>query len=135
VNYRKAIEQQLQLIEQSPHDARILMKAGELYQKAEEPKLAAGMFFRAAQCYLAEGLSLKAAALLKQVLRLVPHRVEAREILASTLLKLGLHDDAADQYQELLEHYRLAGAAEDVARLLETLTRLGIPFNELNQRE
>ncbi len=135
MSYRKAIEQQLQLVEQSPRDARVLLKAGELYLKAEEPKLAGDMFFRAAQCHLADGFYLKATAVLRQVLRLVPHRVEAREILASTLLQLGLREDAADQYRQLLEHYRLTGAAEDAARALEALAGLGIPLYELKQRE
>lgn len=132
---RRTLEQLLQLVQQNPYDARILLKAGELYQKAGEPKLAAEMFFRSAQCHVADGIHLKATAILRQILRLVPHHVEARELLASTLQQLGLQDDAVYQYRELLEHYRLAGAAEDAARTLETLAGLGIELDELKQRE
>lgn len=123
----KALEQYLRLLEQNPRDARLLQKAGELFQKAGAHELAAEMFCRVARCYRDDGYLLKAVALSKQVLKLAPQLAEAREDLVSMLEQLGLHGEAAAQYQELLRHYQMKGAAEDASRTLETMTRLGIP--------
>jgi pilus assembly protein FimV len=134
VSYRKAIAQYLQLLEQSPRDTRLLSKAGGLLQKAGEHRLAGEMYCRLAQCYRDDGFALKAAALFKQVLKLSPQHTGAREALASTLEQIGLHEEAAAQYQELLAVYRLTGAAEDAARTLETMIRLGMPGVDPSQK-
>ena len=119
--YRKAIERLRAELERTPDDVRLLQKMGELFQKTGDQKAAAESFARVANCYLRDGFLLKAVALLKQVLKLSPGLLAAREALAATLNQLGLKAEAVDQLNVLLREYAVLERADDAARVAQAL--------------
>lgn len=123
--YRRAIERLRGELEKSPDDVRLLQKIGELFQKAGDSMAAAESFARVANCYLRDGYQLKAVALLKQVLRLAPGLVAARETLATTLKQLGLKAEAVEHFKVLLREYAVLERADDTARVAKALADLG----------
>jgi pilus assembly protein FimV len=94
---------------------------GELFQKAGDQKAAAESFARVANCYLRDGFLLKAVALLKQVLKLSPGLLAARETLAATLTQLGLMAEAVEHLNVLLREYAVLERADDAARIAQAL--------------
>ncbi len=127
MDYRKAIERQRALLEQSPNDVTLLQKMGELFQKAGDQKAAAEAFWQVANCYLRDGFLLKAAALLKQVLKLHPQLTSAREALAIAYVRLGLKFEAIEQYRALLREYSVLEHAEGAGRVAKLLAEIESP--------
>ncbi len=98
---------------------------GPATSKAGDSKAAAESFAKVADCYLRDGYLLKAAALLKQVLRLAPGLVPARETLVTVLDQSGLKPDAVEHLKVLLREYAILGRAADAARVAKALADLG----------
>jgi pilus assembly protein FimV len=108
-------------------DPRLLSKVAGLQQKMGDNIEAAETFTRLALVYKRDGFILKAAAVLKQALKLAPVLLEAREELAVMCEALSLSSDAVIAYGELLRTSRLHGDRARAARALEALLRLGAP--------
>ncbi|MBZ4399403.1 hypothetical protein OWM54_01600 [Myxococcus sp. MISCRS1] len=123
---RDAIEQQLALVEEEPRNIVRLQRAAELLQRAGDAREAAEMFSRIAREYLRDGFHLKAVALLKQVLTLEPRAASSRELLAEACAQGGSTQEAHAVYSALLEEYRWAGRAEDIARVLQAMAAVGV---------
>lgn len=127
--YRSAIERLRGELEKSPDDVRLLQKISELFQKAGDSRAAAESFAKVANCYVRDGYQLKAVALLKQVLRLAPGLVAARDTLATTLNQLGLKAEAVEHLKVVLREYAILERADDTARVAKALADLGHHFS------
>jgi pilus assembly protein FimV len=74
VSLRSAIAELRALLAQTPEDPRLLQRLGEALQKQGALDEAADTFTRVAEIHARDGYLLKAIALFKQVLKLVPER-------------------------------------------------------------
>src|SRR5258708_12495915 len=69
--FEKAVKEYQRVLEVDPDDVRVLQKLAELYQKMNRKAEAADCFEKVAKTYAAQGFYLKAAALSKQVLKVI----------------------------------------------------------------
>lgn len=121
---KKAIAQLHAALEAAPDDAELLQRLAEALQRVGDTRGAADALARLAQRQLRDGYPLRAAALLKQVLRLDPEHVSAREALAALLAQLGLGPEAVEHYRFLLRHYTALQRAAEVLRVADALEAL-----------
>ena len=114
----------LKLLEKDPDDARLLVKVAELYQKAGDRAEAAKYFLRVAHAYQADGFSLKAVAVLKQVLKLGADTPQIRIELSQSYERLGLAQDAARQLKVACARIEEGGDSGQAASLYDKLAAL-----------
>lgn len=104
-----------------PEDMRIQLKIAETYFRARETEKAIETYRKIAQKYSEENFILKAVAILKNILKLDPLRVDVNIKLAELFLKLEMTADAANQYQIVMQNYSTGGEGE---KLIETCQKL-----------
>lgn len=124
VSYRRAIEAIRAELEQHPNDLRLLQKLGELLQKSGDNKSAAATFLKVAENYGRDAYFLRAVALLKQVLKLDPTLIEARDHLARYYVMLELKAEAKAEYTILLADYSRLQRMADILRVMVALSAL-----------
>jgi len=101
------------LLQDSPDDAGLLNRIGDLYLRSQRNDRATTVFLRLATHYRNKGFDPKAAAIFKKVLKLEPLHDEAREGLARLALDQGMVRDAQET---LREGARLHAARSDWTR-------------------
>ncbi|MDO8599695.1 MAG: tetratricopeptide repeat protein [bacterium] len=89
-----------ELIDQDPHDLRMLLKLGDLYAKGGRASDATQAYLRVAGFYVEQGFYLKAVAVYKQVLKIEEITI-VQEELAGLYYQLGLVQDAMEQYEQV----------------------------------
>jgi len=117
----KAIKAYDRILAEDPKDVRVLLKVGELHQKRGDEPAAAATFNRVAEAYTDQGFFLKAIAVYKQMVKLVPDDVRVNERLASLYQQLGIMSDAMGQLQLVAQAAERAG---DQGKLLDVLRRM-----------
>jgi tetratricopeptide (TPR) repeat protein len=100
---KKAIQEYLRLIEESPKDKRLYLKLGDLYLKNEEIERAIKEYLKLADLYVEEDLNFRAISIYKRVLSIDPKFTEAFHKIAKLYLKEGLAGSAKSYYQNVLE--------------------------------
>ncbi|MEW5742913.1 MAG: hypothetical protein AB1938_28615 [Myxococcota bacterium] len=111
-------------IELDPGNVELRLKLGELLQKEDDLPGAAATYLEVARLFRRDGFSLKAAAMLKQALKLDPKLTAAREELVSIYVGLALKEEAIAEYELLLRDYATLERADDVARIATALAEL-----------
>lgn len=91
---------------QDPVDMRLKLKIGELYVRKKDLATAIPIFAEVAEAYEKEDFLLKAIAIYKNILKVSPGSVEFNEKLGDLYQKMGMGDDAAQQYQIVIQFYR-----------------------------
>ena len=125
--WKAALEKLLAQLKEKPGDPDLARKMAELYQKMGEDAEGAAYFAVVAEQYAADGFSLKAVALLKQVLRLDPFAINPRVCLAELHLSLGLVGEARAYFAAASEAFIQNGKKaerEDVRSRLQSLSDL-----------
>lgn len=89
-----------ELLDQDPHDLRMLLRLGDLYARGGRASDAVQAYLRVAGLYVEHGFYLKAVAVYKQVLKIDDITI-VREELAGLYHQLGLMQDAMVQYEEV----------------------------------
>lgn len=100
------LKQTLALSAQEPNDLRLKLKIGELYARKKDLSSAIPIFAEVAKAYEQEDFQLKAIAIYKNILKVSPGSVEFNEKLGDLYQKMGMNDDAAQQYQIVMQFYR-----------------------------
>ena len=108
-----AIAEFERLLQDSPDDAALLNRVGDLYLRSNRNDRGIAVFLRLATHYRNKGFDPKAAAIYKKVLKLEPLQDEAREGLARLALDQGMVRDAQET---LREGARLHAARSDWQR-------------------
>lgn len=100
------IKETFSLLTRDPDDLRLKLKLGELYARKKDLATAIPLFAEVAAAYEKEGFVLKAIAIYKNILKVSPGSVEFNERLGDLYQGMGMGDDAAQQYQIVMQFYR-----------------------------
>ncbi len=130
--YDRAILEYQKIIAQDPRDARTLLKVGDLQSRVEDYPAAIATYDRVAQFYAAQGFSLKAIAVYKQIRELIrkhaPHLADRYghivPRLADIYTQLGLTTDALAAYDEVATRYQKANRDRDAIDVFKKMVSL-----------
>ncbi|MGM0574294.1 MAG: tetratricopeptide repeat protein [Myxococcota bacterium] len=113
--FKKAIADYEKILEGDPQDLRVRLNLANLYLQQGSKGRAVETFLGVAGIYEDGGFSLKAIAVYKQILKIVPERADLHVALASNYQQHGLLNEAADEYREALK--RLDAAGDQLGKL------------------
>lgn len=113
--YKKAIAEYEKVLKEFPADVRARLNLANLYYRQKDLDRAVESFLKVAHIYEDGGFTLKAIAVYKQVLKIVPDREELFVALASNYQQHGLLNEAAVQYREALR--LLEGKGDQLGKL------------------
>ncbi|MEZ4269201.1 MAG: tetratricopeptide repeat protein [Myxococcota bacterium] len=113
--YKKAIAEYEKVLKEFPADVRARLNLANLYYRQKDLDRAVDSFLKVARIYEDGGFTLKAIAVYKQVLKIVPDREELFVALASNYQQHGLLNEAAAQYREALR--LLEGKGDQLGKL------------------
>ena len=101
--YKKAIGEYEKILKETPEDIRVRLKLADLYMRIKDADRAVATFAECARYYEQQGFMQKAIAVYKQVIGLVPDRVDVYLSLAANYQKLGRRNDATTHFRGALE--------------------------------
>ncbi len=113
--YKKAIAEYEKVLKEDPNDVRARLNLANLYYRQKDLTRAVDTFLAVARIYEDGGFTLKAIAVYKQVLKIVPDREDLYASLASNYQQHGLLNEAAAQYREALR--LLEGKGDQLGKL------------------
>lgn len=117
----KAIAELERLVLEDPADVRTLLKIGDLHVRHQDNVAAVKTYIQVARTYQAQGFSLKAVAVYKQVVHLEPKNAQVVTELAALYEQLSLVSDAVSQLHHLLALHKEAQAWAEAAQVLKKL--------------
>jgi tetratricopeptide (TPR) repeat protein len=120
----KAAREYQRILDEDPKDVRALQKLSEIWQKTGRARESADLLLRVAESYSEQGFFLKAVAVYKQILKLVPDRIEVNQRLAQLYQQLGLVGDATQQYQVVVNYFDKVGNAKESLAALRKMVEL-----------
>ncbi|MCU0692433.1 MAG: tetratricopeptide repeat protein, partial [Polyangiaceae bacterium] len=134
--YKQAILRYEDLLRQTPDDARLLLRVGDLHARTGSYALAVEMYARAGRCYASDGFAAKAVAVYKQVQQLIesraPHLAEyylgVYPTLAQLYEELQLPSEAAAMYATYAGVLARAGRMREAAIVLRVVVQI-VPDN------
>ena len=101
-DYKRAAVQLNQICRNDPSDVRTRLKLGELYQKLGRLEVSLRTFIQVADSYIEQGHVLKAVAVYNKMLGIDSGLHTVHLALARSYKQLGLVNDAATQYKEVI---------------------------------
>ncbi len=130
--YDRAVAEYQKIIQQDPHDARTLLKIGDLQSRMEAYGDAIATYDRVGQYYASQGFALKAIAVYKQIRELIQKHApnEADRYghivpkLAEIYTQLGLTSDALAAYDEVATRFQRAGRDRDAIDVFRKMVEL-----------
>ena len=130
--FDKAIQEYQKIIQQDPHDARTLLKIGDLQARMEAYAEAIATYDRVGQFYSAQGFALKSIAVYKQIRELIKKHVPQLEDryghivpkLAQIYTELGLTSDALAAYDEVATRLQRNGRDRDAIDVFRKMVAL-----------
>jgi tetratricopeptide (TPR) repeat protein len=136
--YDKAVLEYQRIVQEDPNDARTLLKIGDLQLKMEAYADAIATYERVGRHYAAQGFSLKAIAVYKQIREILHKHVPQLEEryghiapkLAELYQQLGLVSDALAALEELAVRHQRAGRDQDAIAMFHKIVELD-PSNPL----
>ena len=115
--YDKAIKEYEKLVLEDPADMRVRLKVGDLYAKKKDIPTALKMYREVADAYAKENFYLKAVAVYKTILKLSPTLIEINEKLGDMYQKVGLQQDAVNQYHIVASYYDNKGKTKEAIEI------------------
>ncbi|MEO7114144.1 MAG: tetratricopeptide repeat protein, partial [Polyangiaceae bacterium] len=136
--YDKAVLEYQRIVQEDPNDARTLLKIGDLQLKMEAYADAIATYERVGRHYAAQGFSLKAIAVYKQIREILHKHIPQLEEryghiapkLAELYQQLGLVSDALAALEELAVRHQRAGRDQDAIAMFHKIVELD-PSNPL----
>jgi predicted Zn-dependent protease len=99
-----------------PSNMRLKLRLGELYFKEKDPQNGIAIFREVAEQYVESSFFLKAVAIYKNILKFSPGSVEFNEKLGELYQRLGMNNDAAQQFKIVVQYYLNRGLDQDAIR-------------------
>src|SRR6187399_1516664 len=130
--YDRAIVEYQRIVQDDPNDARTLLKIGDLQARMEAYAEAIATYDRVGQFYSAQGFSLKAIAVYKQIRELIKKHVPQLEDryghivpkLAQIYNELGLTSDALAAYDEVATRLQRGGRDREAIEVFSKMVGL-----------
>ncbi len=126
--WEKAIAEYQAILKADPSDLTVCNNLGDLYARSGRVAEAIEQYLKLGQLYRADGLSVKAIAVYKKIVKLDSTRTEAHLACADLYEEQGLSGEAKLQLATAGEHYARAGNAAKVIEVYQRLARLD-PIN------
>ena len=104
-NFNKALNELLKVAKETPNDANLLNKIGDLYSKVGNTKNAIDYFLKVATSYQKGGFNLKAIALYKKIVRIDSRYMDARHRLVDLYIQQGHHSESKGELRRMAEQY------------------------------
>ncbi len=131
--YKQAIEDYQSVLAETPRDARLLLKIGDLHARNNAYAWAVDTYAHAARVYTDEGFAAKAVAVYKQILQLlsthVPHLADfylhVYPTLAGLYLELRLSAEAVGTYDAYASLLARSGRLHEAASILRIVAERG----------
>src|SRR3989344_6319453 len=120
--FDKAVREYEKLLQADPKDMRIKLRIAELFAKIRQIPEAIKAYREVAESYAHDGFYLKAVTVYKNILRLNPSLLDVNQALAALYEKMGLNQDAVDQYELLAKQYK--EQKKEPHRLIELYERI-----------
>lgn len=111
--YEKSIKEYQKLLAEDPTDMRAKLKMAEIYARAKDIHTAIKIYREVADQYAQDNFHLKAIAVYKTVLKLSPTLVEINDRLGDLYHKVGLDNDAMNQYYIVATYYDNKGMVSE----------------------
>lgn len=127
--YDKILQDLIELESENPDDVRVKHKIAEIYYKKDMIDEAVAKYLEIAKYYEKEEFILKAIKAIKSMLKIRPDLVEHNLKLGSLYLKLGMSNEAANQYRIAINHYASEKNTEKTISLSQTLVKID-PSND-----
>ncbi len=126
--WEKAIAEYQAILKADPSDLTVCNNLGDLYARSGRVAEAIEQYLKLGQLYRADGLSVKAIAVYKKIVKLDPTRTEAHLACADLYEEQGLSGEAKLQLATAAEQYARAGNTPKVIEIYQRLARLD-PMN------
>ena len=120
----KAIAEYQAILKVDPNDLTVCNNLGDLYARSGRVPEAIEQYLKLGQLYRADGLSVKAIAVYKKIVKLDPTRTEAHLACADLYEEQGLSGEAKLQLATAVEHYARAGNTLKVIEIYQRLAQL-----------
>ncbi len=120
----KAIAEYQAILKADPNDLTVYNNLGDLYARTGKVSDAIEQYLKLGELCRADGLSVKAIAVYKKIVKLDPTRTEAHLTCADLYEEQGLTGEAKVQLAVLAERYTRAGNSAKVIEVYQRLARL-----------
>ncbi len=118
----RAIAEYQTILKADPHDVTVCNNLGDLFARAGKTADAIDQYLKLGELYRADGLSVKAIAVYKKIVKLDPARTEAYLACADLYWEQGLVGEAKIQMATVVEHFSRSGERQ---KLIDAYKRLG----------
>lgn len=122
--FEKILQDLLELEKENPTDVRVKQKIAEIYYKKDRIPEAIEKFQEIAKHYEKEDFILKAIKACQSILKIRPELVEYNLKLGSLFLKIGMTNEAANQYRIAINYYASLDDVEKTLSLSQTLVKI-----------
>lgn len=127
--YEKILQDLQELEAENPDDMRVKQKIAEIYFKKDRIDDAITKFKEIAQYFEKEEFILKAIKACNSILKIRPELVDYNLKLSSLYLKLGMTNEAANQYRIAINHFAGIGDSDKTISLSQNLVKID-PSND-----
>lgn len=122
--YDRAIKEYQKLLAEDPSDMRARLKVADIYAKAKDLPTAIKTYREVADQYAQDSFHLKAIAIYKTVLKLAPTLVEINDRLGELYHKVGLDNDALNQYYIVATYYDNKGMVAEAKEIRKKILKV-----------
>jgi tetratricopeptide (TPR) repeat protein len=137
--YDRAVAEYQKILQEDPNDARTLLKLGDLQSRMEAYAEAVATYERVGKFYAAQGFSLKAIAVYKQIREIIARHVPQLDakyahitpLLAELYQALGLTSDALAALDEVATRFQRQGREAEAIDVFRKIVELD-PTNPLS---
>ncbi len=126
--YDRAIKEFEKLLSEDPTDMRTKLKIADICVKKKDISSALKLYQEVADQYAENSFHLKAIAIYKTILKLAPTVVEVNKKLGDLYHKVGLDQDAMNQYYIVATYYDGKGVAKEAMEVRQKIVAID-PFN------
>ena len=120
----KAITEYQAILRADSKDVTVCNTLGDLYARVGRAGEAIEQYLKVGSLYRADGLSVKAIAVYKKIIKLDPNRIEAHLACADLYEEQGLSGEAKVQLVTVAEQYGRTGNAAKVVEVYQRLAQL-----------
>lgn len=119
--FDKAIKEYQKLLAEDPSDMRAKLKIADIYAKSKDLPTAIKIYREVADQYAQDNFHLKAIAVYKNILKFSPTLIEINERLGDLYHKVGLDNDALNQYYIVANYYDNKGRQKDAMEVRQKI--------------
>lgn len=122
--FDRAIKEYQKILAEDPSDMRAKLKLADIYARKKEIPAAIKVYREVADEYSEENFHLKAIAVYKTILKLAPTMIEINEKLGNLYHRVGLDNDAINQYYIVASFYDNKGMVKEAMEIRKKIIQI-----------